>query len=191
VERRALVEHERDVRLQRGLHLHRGLRPHEAGRAVEVGAEGDALLRDLQDRAGPLAAGGLRGAALDLVGHRPVTHGEDLEAARVGDHRALPGHEAVQPAEVADQLVAGSQEEVERVAEHHVVAELGGLAHLERLDDRLGGQRDECGRADLAVRQAQGAGPGAGPRVAAADDEAAHAGADLSRRKHIVGLNYS
>src|SRR3712207_6905297 len=42
------------------------------------------------------------------------------EAPGVGDHRPLPAHEAVQPAELGDQLVPGSQEEVERVAEDHV-----------------------------------------------------------------------
>jgi hypothetical protein len=36
-----------------------------------------------------------------------VTHGEDLEAAGVGDDRPLPALEAVQPAELADELVAG------------------------------------------------------------------------------------
>ena len=86
VERRALVEHQRDVRAERGLDLHRGLGTHEAGRAVDVGAEADALLLDAEDRPGAVAGG----AALDLVGHGAVAHGEDLEAARVGDHRPRP-----------------------------------------------------------------------------------------------------
>ena len=127
VERRALVEDQRDVRAERGLDLHRGLRAHELGRAVEVGAEAHALLLDREDRARALA-GELRGAALDLVGHGPVAHGEDLEAAGVGDDRPVPALEAVQPAELLDQLVAGREEQVERVPEHHVEAELAGLA---------------------------------------------------------------
>ena len=61
----------------------------------------------------------------------------------------------MQAAELADQLVAGREEQVERVPEHHVVAERGGLADLERLDDGLGGERDEGGRADLAVGEPQ------------------------------------
>ena len=46
VERRALVEDERDVRAEVGLDLHRGLRAHEALGAVDVGAEAHALLLD-------------------------------------------------------------------------------------------------------------------------------------------------
>jgi serine/threonine-protein kinase len=158
VERRALVEHERDVGVQRGLDLHRRLGRHELLGAVEVGAEAHALLGDREDRAGALA---VRLAALDLVGDRAVAHREDLEAAGVGDDRPLPAHELVEAAELADQLVPGREEEVERVAEHHVVAELGGLGDLERLDHGLGGQRDEGGRADLAVGEPQRAAAGA------------------------------
>src|SRR5262249_1660231 len=72
-----------------------------------------------------------------------------------------PAHEPVQPAELGDQLMAGREEQVERVPEHHVVAELGGLADLERLDDGLRGERDERGRPHLAVMELQGAGAGA------------------------------
>ena len=51
VERRALVEDERDVGAERGLDLHRALRREELLGAVDVGAEADALLGDLQDSA--------------------------------------------------------------------------------------------------------------------------------------------
>ena len=77
----------------------------------------------------------------------------------------------MQAAEPLDQLVAGREEQVERVAEHHVEAELGGLAHLERLDHALGGERDERGRAHLAVGQRQRAGAGVARGVAGADSE--------------------
>ena len=178
VERRALVEHERDVGAERGLDLHRGLRRHEALGAVEVGAEAHALLGDLEDRAGALA---VRLAALDLVGDGAVAHREDLEAARVGDHRPVPAHEAVQAADPPDQLVAGREEEVERVAEHHVVAELGGLLDLERLDHGLRRERDEGGRADLAVGEPQRAGARARRGVAVVDLEAGHGRRSLRR----------
>jgi hypothetical protein len=72
--------------------------------------------------------------------------------------------------------VAGREEEVERVAEHHVVAELGGLGDLERLDHGLGGERDEGGRADLAVGEPQRARAGARRRVAMVDVEAGQCG---------------
>jgi hypothetical protein len=121
VERRALVERERDVGAERRLHLHRGLWPHEALAPVGVRAEADALLLDRDHhRLAPVAP-------LDLLGHGTVTHREDLVAARIGDDRPPPAHELVEAAQPGDQLVSRLHEEVERVAEHHVVAELGDL----------------------------------------------------------------
>jgi hypothetical protein len=156
VKRGALVEGERHVRAERRLDLHRGLGAHEALGAVEVGAKAHALLGDLEYLRLPFAAGA---AALDLLGDRPVAHREDLEAARVGDDRPAPGHELVQAAELGDVLVAGLDEQVEGVAEHHVVAELGDLRGLERAHGRVRGERHEGRGADLAVDGAQNAGP--------------------------------
>ena len=175
VERRALVEDQRDVRAERGLDLHRGLRAHELRRAVEVGAEAHALLLDR--RGSRPARSPANCAARPLISSATVAvaHREDLEAAGVGDDRPVPAHEPVQPAELLDQLVARREEQVERVAEHHVEAELGGLAHLERLDHGLGGQRHEGRRADLAVGELQRAGAGVGAGIAGADRE--HGGA--------------
>src|SRR5829696_8916285 len=182
VEREALVEHERDVGVERRLHGHRRLRPHELLRAVDVGAEADALLVDAEDRA---PAGRRAGdvAALDLVGDGAVTHGEDLEAAGVGDHRLVPAHEPVHAAEALDELGPGREEQVERVREHHVVPELAGLGDLERLDHRLGRERDERGRADVAVGQLQRAGAGARAGVTGADREGGRQG----RRRKAEG----
>jgi hypothetical protein len=147
VEGRALVEGERDVRAERRLDLHRGLGPHEALAAVGVGPEADAPLLDRQDhRLAPVAV------ALDLLGHRPVAHREDLVAARVGDDGPPPAHELVKAAELGDQLVPWLDEEVEGVPEHHVVAELGDLARMERLHRCAGGQRHERRRAHRPVR---------------------------------------
>ena len=151
VERRALVERERDVGAERGLDLHRGLRPHEALAPVDVGAEPDALLLDRQDaavrRLAPLGR-----AALDLLGDRAVPHREHLEATRVGDDRAAPAHELVQAAHPLDVLVPGLDEQVERVAEHHLVPERGHLVGLQRLDGRGRRQRHERRRVDVTVR---------------------------------------
>ena len=167
VERRALVEDQRDVGAERGLDLHARLGRHEVLGAVEVGAEAHALLLDRHDRAVALAGR----AALDLVGDAAVAHREDLEAAGVGDDRPVPAHELVQAAEAGDELVAGVEEQVEGVAQHHVVAQGGDLAGLEALDRGLGGERDEGGRADVAVGGAQDAGPRARARVAREDGE--------------------
>ena len=80
--------------------------------AVVDGAEGDAVVVDARDR---------------------VAQREDLEAARVGEDRPVPGHEAVQPAELGDQLVAGPEVQVVRVAEHDLRARARELARVEPL----------------------------------------------------------
>ena len=167
VEGRALVERERDVGAERGLDLHRGLGAHEALGPIRVGAEAHALLLD---RDHPRLA--LVAAALDLLGHRSVSHGEHLVAARVRDDRPPPPHELVQPAQLADQLVPRLDEQVERVAEHHVVAQLGHLARVERLHGRRRGQRNERGRADLPMRGLDHT--GAGGAIARTDLEGGH-----------------
>jgi hypothetical protein len=159
---------------------HRRLRAHEALRAVDVGAEADAVLLDAEDRAEPL----LR-AARPLISSAtgPVPHREDLEAARVGDHGSVPAHEAAHPAEALDQLGPRREEEVERVRENHLEAELRGLGDLERLHDRLGRERHERRRVHLAMREAQRAGAGARAGVARADRE----GRRQARRRKAEG----
>ena len=126
VERRALVEGQGDVRAQVALNLHRGLRPHEALGAVEVGTKADTLLLDREHhRLARIAA------ALDLLGNRAVPHGEHLVAARVGDHRPAPAHELVHPAQIADQLGSGLDEQMEGVPQHQLVAELRHLGGMQ------------------------------------------------------------
>ena len=49
---------------------------------------------------------------------------EDLEAAGIGEDGARPGHEAVQPAHAADQLVAGPQIEMIGVGQQDADAEI-------------------------------------------------------------------
>ena len=84
-----------------------------------------------------------------------------------------PAHELVQAAEPGDQLVAGVEEQVERVAEHHVVAERGDLGGQQALDRRLRRERDERRRADVAVRGVQDARAGARARIAGRDVQGA------------------
>jgi hypothetical protein len=126
VERRALVERERDVRAQPGLHLHRCLRPHEALAAVDVGAEAHSLLVDREHAALALPA-----PTLDLLGHRTVAHRKDLETARIRDDRTPPAHELVQAAHALHPLVSRLDEEVEGVAQHHLVAQVGHLGGVQ------------------------------------------------------------
>ena len=55
----------------------------------------------------------------------------------------------------------GREEQVERVAEDHLVAERRDVARLERLDRAAGGQRHERRRVHVAVGEMQRAGAGA------------------------------
>jgi hypothetical protein len=145
---------------------------HEPLGAVEVRAEADAVVADGHDLAGALAADG--GATLHLVGHRPVAHREDLEAARVRDDRPTPAHERVQAAEARDELVTWIEEEVERVAEHHVVAQRRDLAGQEPLDRGLRRQRHEGRRTDVPVGGVQHPGARARAPVARGDLQGGH-----------------
>ena len=70
--------------------LDRDLRREPVERAVEMAAERDAV----------------------VVDDPQVAERDDLEAARIGQDRAVPVHEPVQAAEPGDPLVAGPQVEV-------------------------------------------------------------------------------
>ena len=52
-----------------------------------------------------------------------VPQREDLEAARVGEDRAVPAGEGVEAAELLDHVLAGAEVQVVRVSEDHVGAE--------------------------------------------------------------------
>ena len=73
-----------------------------------------------------------------------------------------PGHEAVQPAQLADQFVAGAQEQVIGVGQDDAGVEiLREVALGEPFDGGLRADRHEDGRFDVAVRGVQQAGAGA------------------------------
>ena len=145
VRRRTLVERHRDVAAQQRLDLHRAFGRQPLLGAVEVRAEGRAVLVD--------------GAAL--------AQAEDLEAARVGEDRARPGHEAVQAAELAHALGAGAQRQVVGVAEDDARAQPPDVARRQRLHAGLRADRHEDRRLDRPVRGVQHA----GARVAVARDD--------------------
>ncbi len=113
------------------------------GVAIQVRTEDDAFFDDFAD----------------------TGEAEDLKSAGIGEDGARPGHEAVQSAEGADELVTGAQVEVIGIAEEDLDVEiLGEVALGEALDGGLGADGHEDGRADIAVRGMQypGAGPGDG-----------------------------
>jgi hypothetical protein len=103
--RGTLVERHRHVGAEQLLDLH-GLRRAEPDlAAVEVRPERDAVVVDLP----------------------PLRQGQDLIAARVGQHGACPCSEAVQAAERGDPLGARAQHQVVGVAEDHARAARGDL----------------------------------------------------------------
>ena len=107
-------------------------------RAVVDVTERDAVVVDARDR---------------------VAEREDLEAARVGEDRPVPRHEAMQAAELGDQRVAGPEMQVVRVAEHDLRAERQHLVRVEGLDGPLRADGHEGRRLDHPVRRPQHTGP--------------------------------
>ena len=105
-----------------------------------------------------------------------MAHREDLEAAGVGDDGPLPAHEGTEAAEALDQLGAGVEQQVEGVAEHHLVAQRRDLLAQQAFDGRLRGERHEGGRANVAVRRVQRSRASAGGAVAGFDRERGHRG---------------
>ena len=108
----AFVEDHRDVRADDALHLHRLLRPEEELVAVDMGVEAAPFLGDFAH-----------------PGER-----KDLEAARIGEDRPVPAHEAVKPAGGREDLRAGAQHEVVGVAQDDLRPQLLEVARLQRLD---------------------------------------------------------
>jgi hypothetical protein len=138
-----LVEGDRDVRPERLLDADRDLWREPVERPVEVAAERHAV----------------------VVDDPQVAERDDLEAARVGQDRPVPGHELVEAAETGDPLVAGSKVEVVRVRQDDRRAGRGDVVRVERLDGRVRADRHELGRLDDAMRQREATDSGAGGSV--------------------------
>ncbi len=98
----ALVKGHGHVAAQVGLDLHGLLRPHEDPPPVDVGGEGNSLLRNLpQSR-----------------------QGEHLETAGVGEHRPVPVHKTVKPPQLLHHPIAGAQVQVVGVGQLDLTAQL-------------------------------------------------------------------
>ncbi len=131
----ALVEDHHHVGAQRALHRHGLLGAHEDLGAVHRRAEVHALFGDL-------AHGAQR---------------EDLEAAGVGEDRFLPLGEVMQVAVGLDHLHAGTQPQVEGVAEDDLGADLGNRLRRHPLDGAIGAHRHEGGCLDAAPGKGEAA----------------------------------
>ena len=162
---RAHVEDHLDVGAEQLLDADRRLRREGVPRAVVGGREGGALLGDL----------------------RP--EGEDLVTARVGQHVAVPGGEAVQATELADQLGPGAQHQVVRVRQHHLGPERLEVIGSQRAHRGPGADGHEARRLERAPRRADPA--PAGRAVGGVDLDADHrlprrGRADVGRRRHAA-----
>ena len=101
-----------------------------------------------------------------VVGHPvPVRQAEDLEPARIGQDRAVPAHERVQPAECRHHLLARPQGQMIGVGQQHPRPGGAELVGREPLDRRLGADRHERRGLDRPVPRLQQAEPRRGARV--------------------------
>src|SRR2546428_11642289 len=88
-----------------------------------------------------------------LVDCPPRREAEDLVAAAVGEDGLGPANERVKAAAARDQIVAGTQIEVIRVAEQNLDAEVLEVAMRDGLHRALRADGHERRRLDFAVRR--------------------------------------
>ena len=108
-------------------------------------------------------------AELDALFRHPAQALErkHLKAAGVGEQVAGPGHEAVQPAELGDDVFAGPEVQVVGVAEDDLRAAAREVARRQAFHGALGADRHEARRVHHAVGQV----PAAGARAAGFGDD--------------------
>jgi hypothetical protein len=128
------------------------LRREAMRRTVNVTLEGDAVI-------------------VDFAGLR---EGEDLKAARIGEHGARPLHELMQAAHITDKFVAGAQIEMIGVAQDQRSIDVFEMLGRKRLDRGLRADRREDRREQIAMRSGEEA--GAGTVVSGRDGEFKHQG---------------
>jgi len=127
-----LVKCHRNVRAEVCLNAHTLFRPHEDVPAVHVAVEGHTLLRDLPQ----------------------LRQRKNLESATVSQNRFFPGHEFVQAAQVADQLITGTHVQMIGVGQLDLTADCLQILCRERaLDRRLCADIHKHRRLDRTVRR--------------------------------------
>jgi hypothetical protein len=129
-----LVEHHHDVASQRHLDIDGRFRRKHVPVAIEVRLKRNSPFGDLAQ----------------------IAQAENLVAARVGENGARPRHEAVQPAQAADQLMTGPQEQVIGVGQQDAnVQVLGQIPLSQTFDGGLRSHGHEYGRVDGSMRRVQ------------------------------------
>ena len=112
------------------------------------GRELDAVAVDVRAKDGAL-----------LVDRRPVGEAEDLKAAAVGEDRAVPAHDRVQPAEGGDRVRPRAEQQMIRVGEDHLRAGFAQAAGVDALHRGLRADRHERRHVDGAMRRGEAAQP--------------------------------
>ena len=139
----AFVEDHHDVASERKLDIDGAFGREHVGVAVEMRTEEDAFFRHLPES----------------------VETENLEASRVGEYGARPGHEFVQAAHPFNALVARAEEEMVSVGENDFGVEINNeIARGKSFDGALRADGHEHGRFDGAVSGVKetGASPGVG-----------------------------
>ena len=88
-----------------------------------------------------------------------------LKSAAVGQNRLVPVHELMQSAQLPNDFMAGSQEQVIGVRQQNLRADLVHLVRAHGLDGCLRADGHENGGLHIAVRQVQRAAARARPRI--------------------------
>ncbi len=101
---------------------------------------------------------------------------EHLEAAAVGEDRAVPVHEPVEAPGAADELGTGTQHQVKGVGEHDLRARVAHLFGRERAHGSVGTDRHERGRLHASVGRVEPAGARARAAVGVEQREPHHPG---------------
>ncbi len=134
----AFVKRHDDVSAQADLRLHRTFRAEEMRRPIQMRTERHAFLGDFAQ----------------------IIQAEHLEAARVGENRPRPRHEAMQSAQLADLLDSWPQVEVIGVSQKNLNAKFLENVLRNAFDRGQRSHRHEDRSFDFAVRRDQAAGAG-------------------------------
>ena len=88
-----------------------------------------------------------------LADFRTMCEAEELKAATIGQHWPIPATETVQPAKLANDLLAGPQSQVVRIAQHHLSAGGADLFDFQPLNAGPGSDRHKGRHLDRPMRR--------------------------------------
>jgi hypothetical protein len=157
IKRGTFIQDHDQVSTQLALNLDRCLRGQCMHPTIDIGLKSRPLLRDPLQR--PVL--GAITLAFDLFRYGTMTQAEDLIAARVREHRAIPAHKLVQPPHLLNQGSAGLQHQVIGVRQNDLRARILHLGWGCTLNGSLGGAKNKRRRLNRAMGRFQLAEAGA------------------------------